>query len=258
MKIVHLSDLHLPEPGHGLWGLDAYARAAQAIDDICRWHSDADLCVISGDLADQGASGAYQWLAERIATLPFEAVPMIGNHDDRDMMRAALPNLMNDENGFVQGVRQTPHGTLLFLDTYKDGTSPGQLCPQRLEWLRRTLASATPPIRIFMHHPPCDIGIPYMDRIKLEDASAFAEVLSEHDVTHLFFGHVHRACFLTWRGIPCNALPGINHQVPLVRGSVTTRYSVEPPMYGVILIDGAETIVHLDAFMDRASADMPT
>ena len=257
MKVVHLSDLHLPEPGQRLWGLDAYGRTEQALQDICRWHADADLCVISGDLADRGAKGAYRWLERQVAHLPFETVLMVGNHDDRSAMRETLPNLMDDGNGFVQGIRRTPHGMLVFLDTFKDGTSPGQYCDVRLAWLRRALAEADGPIRIFMHHPPCDIGIPYMDRIKLEEAEAFAEALRGYEIAHLFFGHVHRACFLTWEGIPCNALPGINHQVPLTRESVATRYSVEPPMYGLIWLDGAQTTVHLDAFMDRTPADMP-
>ena len=169
----------------------------------------------------------------------------------------ALPDLMTDEHGFIQGQRSTGHGTFLFLDTFKDGTSPGQFCEKRQGWLRAALDGADGPIRIFMHHPPCDIGVPYMDRIKLEEAEAFAEIVTQHEICHLFFGHVHRACFMTWRGIPCSALPGTNHQVPLVAGSTSSRYSVEPPMYGVIHVDRDQTIVHLDAYLDRQSADMP-
>jgi 3',5'-cyclic AMP phosphodiesterase CpdA len=257
MKIIHLSDLHLPEPGQSLWGLDAYGRVKKALDDIQRFHSDAAFLVISGDLTDRGASGAYEWLAEQVSKMTLETVFMVGNHDARAPFRAGLPDVMDDGNGFIQGKRETGHGTFLFLDTYKDGTSPGQYCAQRQDWLSAALADARGPVRIFMHHPPFDIGVPYMDRIKLEDAEAFATLLDGHDICHLFFGHVHRACFLSWRGIPCNALPGTNHQVPLVAGSTEARYSVEPPMYGVILIDGAQTIVHLDAYMDRGSADVP-
>ena len=257
MKIVHLSDLHLPEPGQTLWGLDAYARVEAALLDIRRWHSDAEFCVISGDLTDRGSQGAYAWLADRLEAMPMESILMIGNHDSREAMRDAFPDLMDDGNGFVQGVRHTRHGSFLCLDSYKDGTSPGQYCEKRQAWLRAALVAAEGPLRIFMHHPPFDIGVPYMDRIKLEDSETFAQLIAPHEICHLFFGHVHRACFLTWQGIPCNALPGTNHQVPLVRGSVRSRYSVEPAMYGVILIDGAQTIVHLDAYDDRSNAEMP-
>lgn len=257
MKIIHLTDLHLPEPGQMLWGLDAYGRVESAFQDIERWHADADFCVISGDLTDRGAPGAYAWLAERLERFGLETVLMVGNHDARDVMRAGLPHVMDDGNGFVQGVRETEVGTFLFLDTYKDGTSPGQFCLRRQQWLRDCLAEVEGPVRIFMHHPPFDIGIPYMDRIKLEDADAFAGLVAGHDVRHIFFGHVHRACFVNWRSIPCNALPGTNHQVPLVREATGAAYSVEPPMYGVITITADQTTVHLDAFMDRSPAEMP-
>ena len=103
-----------------------------------------------------------------------------------------------------------------------------------------------------MHHPPFDIGIPYMDRIKLEEPEAFAETISvANNIQHIFFGHVHRAAYVNWRGIPCTSLPGTNHQVPLVRDSVGSAYSLEPPGYGVVLIDGSQTAVHFDACLDR-------
>ena len=103
-----------------------------------------------------------------------------------------------------------------------------------------------------MHHPPFDIGVPYMDRIKLEEPEAFAELLSHHgNIRHIFFGHVHRAAFVQWRGIPCTSLPGTNLQIPLNRESVGTRLSLEPAMYGVVLIEDDQTIVQFEACLDR-------
>ena len=257
MKIIHITDLHLPEPGSGLWGLDPFERLESALRDIEQWHSNADLCVLSGDLADRGSHDAYAWLAARLQQFPIETVLMIGNHDDRDTMRQALPGLPQDPNGFVQGYRDTTAGRILFLDTFGGETSAGEYCGTRRQWLQERLEEAAGPVWIFMHHPPFDIGIPYMDRIKLQNAAAFRDLLTGHDIRHLFFGHVHRACFVNWNGIACNALPGLNHQVPLVRDTTGTAYSVEPPMYGVILIDADKTVVHLDAFLDRGPADMP-
>jgi hypothetical protein len=97
-----------------------------------------------------------------------------------------------------------------------------------------------------------------MDRIKLEEPDAFADVLSSHgDIRHIFFGHVHRAAYVNWRGIPCTSLPGTNHQVPLKRESIGgTPYSIEPPMYGVVLIEKGQTTVHFEACLDRAPAEM--
>jgi 3',5'-cyclic AMP phosphodiesterase CpdA len=107
-----------------------------------------------------------------------------------------------------------------------------------------------------MHHPPFDIGHPLMDLIKLDDAEGFAALLKGHSIRHIFFGHAHRTISGQWRGIPFSALPSLNHQLPLVGGSVPTVYSDEPPMYAVVLLEDDRTIVHSDAFLDRKKALM--
>lgn len=257
MKIIHLTDLHLPMPGELLWGLDPYARLESALKDISAQHADADLCVISGDLADRGVPEAYAWLAARLADFPVETILMIGNHDDRAVATQNLPTLSVDQNGFVQRSLDTPVGRFLFLDTFKGGTSAGEYCDARQNWLKGELDAAEGrPVWIFMHHPPFDVGIPYMDRIKLEDADAFGDIVEGSAVRHIFFGHIHRTCFVTWRGISCSSLPSIAHQVPLDRPALGTSYSIEPPMYGVITLTKDQMIVHADAWADRAPAQM--
>jgi hypothetical protein len=101
---------------------------------------------------------------------------------------------------------------------------------------RRTREGAGKPVYIFMHHPPFDIGHDLMDLIKLDDAGrSFAASCSKgHDIRHIFFGHAHRTISGQWRGISFSALPSLNHQLPLVSGSVETVYSDEPPMYAAV------------------------
>lgn len=259
MKIIHITDFHLSAPGERLWGLDPHERLSRCLDDIARWHGDAAFCVMSGDLTDKGDARAYDWLAERLEGFPLRTFLMVGNHDEREAFAQAFPQTERDPNGFVQSAHETPQGVFVFLDTLKGPVSEGEYCAARRAWLAGELAAArNKPVWIFMHHPPFDVGLPYMDRIKLEEPEAFAEVISSHpDIRHIFFGHVHRAAFINWRGIPCTCLPGTNHQVPLKRESVGgTPYSVEPPMYGVVLIGEDQTTVHFEACLDRAPADM--
>ena len=195
----------------------------------------------------------YDWVRERLDAFPIRTFLLLGNHDDRAAFRTAFPEVACDPDGYVQQAHATDAGLFLFLDTLKDGCTEGQLCADRLGWLRARLAEAgTRPVYIFMHHPPFNVGIPLLDPIKLEEPEAFAEVLAEGgDIRHIFFGHVHRACYVNWRGIPCTALPGTNHQIPLVSASVPSISSREPAMYGVVLLEGAQMTVHFDACLDR-------
>ncbi|MGI9480735.1 MAG: phosphodiesterase [Hyphomicrobiales bacterium] len=259
MKIIHITDPHLVAPGERLWGLDTFARFNACLDDVAKWHSDAEFCFISGDLTDRGNGQTYPQIAERLASFPLRTVLMIGNHDSRENFLDAFPDAPRDENGFVQEVLDTAHGRFLFLDTVSEpGNSAGWYCADRRAWFAAQLEAAPGEVYIAMHHPPFDIGISYMDRIKLEDHEAFADIaIPSGKVRHIFFGHVHRAVFGTWRGIAYSALPGINHQVPLHRDAVGSWYSDEPPMYAIITLGDEQTLIHYDGFYDRKSLPEP-
>jgi 3',5'-cyclic AMP phosphodiesterase CpdA len=259
MKFIHLTDLHLVAPGQKLWGLDPAERLSACLDDIARHHPDAAFCAISGDLADRGEIAAYQWLKDRLAAFPIETHLMLGNHDDRENFRQVFLDHPRDDGGFVQDAREQNGGIFLFLDTLKGPpSSAGLYSPERREWLTEQLDKAAGrPVYLFMHHPPFSIAHELMDKIMLDDPEEFASLLQGHLVKHIFFGHGHRAVSGVWRGISFSALPAINHQLPLVTGSVETAYSDEPPAYAVVHVTGEGIIVHNDAFLHRGPANMP-
>jgi 3',5'-cyclic AMP phosphodiesterase CpdA len=257
MKFIHITDLHLVSPGELLWGLDPFERLDVCLNDIAAHHGDAAFCAITGDLTETGSFEAYVSLRDRLQRFPFRTHLMIGNHDDRDTFLAVFGGA--DEGGYVQSRLLLDGSHFLFLDTLKGAhSSAGLYDSPRKRWLKARLAEAAgQPVYLFMHHPPLDIGHPLVDLIKLEDAQDFGDLLKDSDVRYLFFGHAHRTMNGVWNGIPFSAIPGVNHQLPLVQGSVPTVYSHEPPMYSVVLVDDGRTIVHSDAFLHRAPADMP-
>lgn len=259
IKFIQITDFHLVPPGNDLFGLNTTERVAFCLADIARWHADADFCVITGDLTNKGEPAAYAWLAEKLASFPLRTFVIPGNHDERGALIEAFPHTGRDPKGFIQYAHATPEGMFLFLDTLKGPVSEGEYCPERRSWLRQQLAAAEGrPVWIFMHHPPFDVGIPYMDRIKLEEPDEFSAIVATHgDIRHIFFGHIHRAAYFNWRGIPCTSLPGTCHQIPLNRESVDgAAYSVEPAMYGIVTIADGQMTQHFDACLDRRPAEM--
>ena len=252
-KIIQITDLHLPRPGHTLRGLNPYKRLEAALQDIAAFHSDAKACIISGDLTDSASPEALLWLKSSLADFPIPTHLIIGNHDVRSVFFDVFQTYPKDENGFLQYSFEIGESRFLCLDTKKDEpVSAGQYCKKRMSWLNNELSKTNKDVYIFMHHPPFEVGVPYMDRINLDEAEAFGDLISSYkNVRHIFFGHVHRAVFLTWQGITCSACPGINHQIPLIAKAVSTKCSVEPPMYAVIEIRNRNIRVNLDAFLDR-------
>lgn len=258
LKFIQITDFHLVSPGDTLFGLNPTERASLCLDDIARWHADADFCVISGDLTNYGDPAAYNWLANKLASFPIKTFLIPGNHDDRCALLEAFPHMGRDSKGFIQYAHECPQGVFLFLDTLKGAVSEGEYCAERRSWLKAQLSSASDrPVWIFMHHPPFDVGIAYMDRLKLEDPDEFAAILAGHnDIRHIFFGHIHRATYINWHGIPCTSLPGTCHQIPINRESIgDARYSVEPAMYGVITLEDGQLTQLFEACLDRRAAD---
>ena len=254
VKFIHITDLHLVAPGEMLWGLDPLARLDACLADIAAYHGDAAFCVITGDLAERGEAAAYGALQDRLKRFALRTHLLLGNHDDRETFRAVFGG-----EGFVQEAFTRDGRHFICLDTLKGPpSSAGLYDAPRRRWLIDTLAKAHgAEICLFMHHPPFDIVHPLMDLIKLDDAEGFAGLLAGHNIRHIFFGHAHRPLSGQWRGIGFSSLPGMNHQLPLVGQSLPTVYSVEPPMYGVVHIEEDRVIVHSDAFMNRARANMP-
>jgi 3',5'-cyclic AMP phosphodiesterase CpdA len=257
MKLIHLTDPHLTIPGNTLYGLDPLERFNAAIDNINEFHADADLCVITGDLAHTAEEIAYQAFSTSIKRLIPPCHFIMGNHDDRDRLKQEFPALPLDDNGFVQSSLSTPAGKFLLMDTIQAGSHQGAYCPQRLEWLREQLESTKgTDVFLFTHHPPFKVGLPTMDAIgiKEDDANALARLLDQFDhVRHLFFGHLHRPLSGTWKGIGFSTLRSTCHQVWLDFSSTEMiPGSHEPPAYSIVFIDKDQLVVHTHDFLDAS------
>ena len=254
MKFIHLTDLHLVDREKQLHDLDPAKRFSLCIDSINQYHSDAECCVVTGDLADRGDEDAYRFLAEQLQRLNMPCHLIIGNHDHRLRFREFFPDTPLDAGGFVQYTVETTAGVFLLLDTVKPGTHAGEYCLQRQDWLRTTLAQhADQPVFLFMHHPPFDLHLPSIDRIGLAEQQAFADVVSAHsNIRHIFFGHAHRPISGNWRGISMSSLRGTNHQIVLDFHVEETIYIDEPPEYSIVFVSADQIVVHTHSYTSQS------
>jgi Icc protein len=257
MKILQISDLHLAPGNQDMHGVNPSDRLTQCVADIRQNHADAELCVITGDLAHKGEIGAYEILRDILVDLPVPYHLLVGNHDDRKKLLSVFPNTAVDPNGFIQSVVDLEIGRLIFIDTVEIGEKFGGFCAQRAEWLETQLKdSAGRPVYLFLHHPPFDVGIPYMDGMRmLRGEDLLAEIVAPFaNIRHMFLGHLHRPIAGSWNGIPFSVFRGTAHQVALrMMETAHLVRSHEPPAYGVILIEPNTTIVHFHDFLDDSA-----
>ena len=82
LKIIQVSDLHFLKDGETMYGANPVIRFRAFVNDVNKNHRNADLVVITGDIAHNGIKESYQLFKEELKKLDLPSVIMIGNHDN--------------------------------------------------------------------------------------------------------------------------------------------------------------------------------
>lgn len=255
LKFIHLSDLHIRPRSQTIKGVDVCARLDAAVDSIRTHFADAELCMVTGDMADSGDAESYAEARRILDRLPMPWHVMMGNHDGRDgEARRVLPDLPWQPDGSLQYELETAVGRFIALDSSISGhVDSGRLSPFRLAYLRKRLVvaqSAGKDVFLFMHHVPFDIGIRWLDEIKLENGDELWDVLKEfNNIKHMFMGHIHRPTHGSWHGISFSTIRSTAHQVAL-RFDHKNQFIGESPSYAVVLVDDNQVVIHDHSFLD--------
>jgi 3',5'-cyclic-AMP phosphodiesterase len=234
--IAQISDLHIKPPGELAYGRVDTAKALErCIAALNAFAPAPDCVVISGDLVDTPTIEEYDHLKRLLAglDLPFAGIP--GNHDGREMMRAAFPQASYAfPAGALNQKREVGELDLVLLDSHVPGKPHGKLDAATLQWLEATLAaSASRPALLFLHHPPFIAGIWHMDRQNLQNGADLADIIKRHPRVRLVAtGHVHRAALTMFAGVACTICPAPNHAVDLDLGQLRApSFKLEPPAF---------------------------
>jgi len=234
--IAQISDLHIKPPGTLAYGRVDTAKALErCVAALNAFAPAPDFVVISGDLADTPNAEEYDYLKRLLAPLklPFAGIP--GNHDGRELMRAAFPNAPYAfPSGALNQKIEVGPLDLLLLDSSVPGKPHGVLEAPTLQWLDETLAASSDrPALLFLHHPPFIAGIWHMDRQNLHNANELAVIVRRHPrVQIVATGHIHRATLTMFAGRPCTICPAPNHAVDLDLAKLRApSFKVEPPAF---------------------------
>ena len=234
MLIAQISDTHIKPEGQIAYGrVDTAVFLAKAVAHLNALQPRPDMILVTGDLVDAGAPVEYTRLRTLLAPLemPFYLIP--GNHDARDPLRAAFADHRYlPASGFLQYTIEAQAVRLIALDTLVPGQGHGELCTERLDWLEARLAEQDRPTILFMHHPPFECGLAYMDRERLRDgADRLAAIVGRHpNVERVLCGHVHRSIQVRWAGTIAASAPSTAHQLTLdLDPAAPLTYRMEPP-----------------------------
>ena len=234
--IAQISDLHIKPKGTLAYGRVDTAKALErCVAALNALRPRPDFVVISGDLVDTPLAEEYELLKQLLAPLELPFVGIPGNHDSRDLMRAAFPQVAYAfASGALNQLVSLSELDLVLLDSSVPGQPHGELEAATLQWLDETLAASKDrPALLFLHHPPFLAGIWHMDRQNLLNADALAPIVKKHPRVQLVAaGHVHRATLTMFAGRLATICPAPNHAVDLDLGHLREpSFKVEPPAF---------------------------
>lgn len=174
-------------------GLDAGAMLRRALADVERYAPDA--IIATGDLVNDARADEYAVLAEILGAVDTPVYLVPGNHDDRALLREALPKSF--ANAGAADLSYVVDGFALRLICVDQTTNSvaGDFTPQLAHWLDKQLAQAPhKPTIVALHHPPFLTHDRLFDRIGLQNADRFADIIAKHSqVVRILCGHHHRS-----------------------------------------------------------------
>ena len=89
MKIIHMSDLHLPADGALVWEEDCRRKFLTAIKQI-KMMRDVDAIIVSGDISNDGSLNSYYFADRVFSELNIPTYWCVGNHDNLRVMLLRL------------------------------------------------------------------------------------------------------------------------------------------------------------------------
>lgn len=224
MKIIQITDLHLPGPDDEEMeqGWRDWSDMRKVIDK-----AGADLVVNTGDVCrNEPQAGIYERYFEGLKSMSTPMIHLAGNHDALDMLE-----------GYVDQKTQLKREgfELLFLDC-----EPDRMLSEHQFLLLDRLEKGQRPLVIFMHYPPLYAGCPYMDtEHAFSDIEALLPALSQANrPIYLFCGHYHMARTLSSGALKVHITPSPYMNVdPAYRARVHSDL-FSRPFREIILNDG--------------------
>jgi len=194
-RILQLSDVHrFADPDERLFGIPTRELFEDVLEHVERSGLRPDHVVVTGDQTHDELPETYAAVREALAPFLDRLWLVPGNHDDRVLLRAAFADrIPADGAGRVTFSFRAGGWLCLGLDTQVPGAVGGRLGAEQVAWIRAQLDEHRPGAAVlFMHHPPVELGLAWLDRIGLEDADLLQGLLvDEPRVRLVCCGHVH-------------------------------------------------------------------
>ncbi len=198
IRVLQLTDPHLlADTAGSLRGTVTHASLSRVVAHYRRSDWRADLVVLTGDVVQDYSARAYEHCRALLEPLELPVYCLPGNHDSRELMRAAL----SSEPFFYCEPVDIGSWRLVGIDSCAEGRHDGEIADRELDRMEACIREARERhVLVLLHHPPVQMHSEWLDRYGLVNAPQFLDRIDRHsNVRGIVFGHVHQ-CWDSERG----------------------------------------------------------
>jgi Icc protein len=253
LKLTQITDLHLGSTqDFSCRKLKTYKTLKSVLAAIQRDGRGDDRLLLTGDIASNAQSEAYQLADQLLLSEEKKALWLPGNHDCMDLMQK------NFKNFPFMPVFKANNWAIIMLDSSMPEQPGGIISKVELQRLEQYLSDmADKNILVAMHHSPVEVGSYWVDQHRIRNYQQLYQLLASHGkVKALINGHIHQQNETYWGDIPVYATPSTCFQFEPKAAEFTL--GDQPPAYRWIeLYDDGHVntgVRFLTSFCDNAKA----
>ncbi len=250
--LLQITDTHLyADTSRGLKGINTQASFQAVLSRAMETVPNADLLLLTGDLAHDESAEAYKRLKLNIDAVgtPYRAIP--GNHDN--------PQFLYDTLGPANSV-ELGNWRVILLNSHLDGAVGGALDKEEWQRLEAELEAASGKhLLVCVHHHPLAIGSSWMDEIGLDQGHRFLDLLSKRPKTSVVLnGHIHQEFHAKYAGVHIFGSPSTNIQFQ-ANDNTPGYATMEPGFRRLTLHDNGEfetEVLRVEGFASQIDQDV--
>lgn len=191
ISVLHLTDPHiLATPEDTLIGVNTTYYFNAVLDHAFASGRQFDLCLLTGDLAQDPCIASYQYILNRLQAHNIPCFCLPGNHDDWEIMKTVLcTEMVNCRNKIVLGNWQ-----IICLNSQIPGSAEGYLSLEELSFLEKNLTDNPGFYTLIAVHHHCLLsGSRWMDTMMIKNAQELLNLIKPYsNVKTIINGHIHQ------------------------------------------------------------------
>ncbi len=242
MLIVQISDLHITTPSKKAYGVASTGdNLSLCVDHINQLKPQPDLVLVTGDICNENSFDELINAKNLLDELNYPYYVMPGNHDTRNDLTAVFGTVHcpvsfeeNNPSSFISYIIDYKALRMIAIDSTIKGKSGGELCKNRLAWLKDQLdKEQNKPTIIIMHHPPIKLGVFETDMDIFIGTEKLGKLLNNYsNIKAILSGHIHRHTHTLWSNTVVITAPSTSMELMLELDSKQpSKFYNEPPSY---------------------------